>query len=121
MSIDAEFDELLARLPPEIAQQARRLLHVVREVRPDLAAKVRRGWGSVNFRHPKAGFICAIFPQAREQNVILMFEQGRLLSSPLLVDNGKVKQVRWIPFQPGDDIPADDIAILIAEAIALRA
>jgi hypothetical protein len=52
--------------------------------------------------------------------VILVFEHGRLLSSPLLVDNGKVKQVRWIPLFPGDAIPVDEIGILIAEAIALR-
>ena len=93
----------------------------MRETRPDLIPKVQRGWGSVNFRHPAAGFVCAVFPQAREGNVILVFEHGRLLDSPLLVDNGKVKQVRWIPFLPGAGIPVDDIAILLAEAIALRA
>jgi hypothetical protein len=89
-------------------------------MRPDLTLKVQRGWGSVNFRHKVAGFLCAVFPQAREGNVILVFEHGRLLSSPLLVDNGKVKQVRWIPLVPGDEIPVDEIGILIAEAIALR-
>ena len=50
----------------------------------------------------------------------MIFENGRLLDSPLLIDNGKVKKVRWIPFAPGDDIPVDDVAILIAEAVALR-
>ena len=50
-----------------------------------------------------------------------VFEHGRLLSSPLLTSDGKVKQVRWIELRPGDDIPVDEIAILIAEAIALRA
>jgi hypothetical protein len=28
--------------------------------------------------------------------------------------------VRWLPFEPGQKLPVDDIAILIAEAVALR-
>ncbi len=49
-----------------------------------------------------------------------MFEQGRLLSSPLLKGDQELKQVRWVEMAPGRDIPVDEIAILIAEAIALR-
>lgn len=111
-------DELLARHPATAAIAAE-LVALVSRVAPDLAAKVRQGWGSVNFRHWRAGFVCAVFPSA--DRVLLLFEHGRELSHPLLVDNGKVKQVRWIPFAPGDAIPEDEIAILIAEAIALRA
>ena len=103
----------------KVKQIAAELVALVSRVAPDLAAKVRQGWGSVNFRHRRAGFVCAVFPSA--DRVLLLFEHGRELSHPLLVDNGKVKQVRWIPFAPGDAIPEDEIAILIAEAIALRA
>jgi hypothetical protein len=28
--------------------------------------------------------------------------------------------VRWIPFTPGEHLPVDEMAILIAEAVALR-
>jgi hypothetical protein len=118
--IDDDIAELLARHVAPVARLAHELIAALREMRPDLTPKVQRGWGSVNFRHSTAGFLCAVFPQAREGNVILVFEHGRLLSSPLLVDNGKVKQVRWIPLSPGDAIPVDEIGILIAEAIALR-
>jgi len=111
-------EALLARHPGTAALAAE-LVALVARVAPDLAAKVQPGWGSVNFRHRRAGFVCAVFPAA--DRVLLLFEHGRELSHPLLVDNGKVKQVRWIPFLPGDEIPADEIAILIAEAIALRA
>ena len=121
LSIGEGLDALLARHDPAITALARRLVDTIVEIRPDLTPRVQPGWGSVNFRHPRAGFVCAVFPQAREQNVCLVFEQGRLLSSPLLVDNGKVKQVRWIPLAPGTEIPVDEIAILLAEAIALRA
>ena len=95
---------------------ANRLALTLLNLRPDLEAKARLGWGSVNYRHPQAGFLCAIFPM--QDHVSLVFENGRLLSSPLLEGNGK--QVRFIRFAPGADIPEDDIAILLAEAIALK-
>ena len=112
-------ETLLQRFEPPIAALARQVIATIREVRPDFVPSVRLGWGSVNFRHAKAGFVCAVFPSP--DHVSLIFEHGRLLDSPLLVGDGKTKQVRWIPFRPGDGIPVDDIAILIAEAIALRA
>lgn len=114
-----DLDPLLARFETPIADTARRLAAVLADIRPDLTPAVKTGWGSVNYRHPRAGFICAIFPNAG--HVSLLFEQGRLLSSPLLRGNATAKQVRWIEIRPGDDIPVDEIAILIAEAIALRA
>jgi hypothetical protein len=116
-----DYDTLLSRFDAPIAALTRTLVDTLKDMRPDLKPAVRLGWGSVNFRHPKAGHLCAVFPQARERNVLLVFEHGRLLDSPLLVDNGKVTRVRWIPLEPGDEIPVDDIAILLAEAIALKA
>jgi hypothetical protein len=115
--LDDDIETLLARREPKIAKLAAQVIALVRE-RSDLAGKVRFGWGSVNFRHPKAGFVCAVFPMA--DHVDLIFERGRELDSPLLVDNGKVKQVRWIEFRPGKRLPRDEIGILLAEAIALR-
>ena len=114
-----DLDDLLGRFEPPIAGLARQLIELLRDIRPDLTSAVKLGWGSVNFRHKAAGHLLAVFPQ--KTNVLLVFEYGRLLDSPLLIDNGKVSRVRWIPFVPGDDIPVDDIAILLAEAIALRA
>ncbi len=116
-----DYDTLLSRFDGPIAALTRRLVDTLKDIRPDLQPAVKLGWGSVNFRHPKAGHLCAVFPQAREHNGLLVFEHGRLIDSPLLVDNGKVTRVRWIPLQPGDEIPVDDIAILLAEAIALKA
>lgn len=119
--MDKDLDALLARHDKPVAMLARKLVATLRDIRPDLSAAVKPGWGSINFRHPVAGHLCAVFPQRKERNVILVFEYGKLLSSPLLVDNGKVSRVRWIPLRPGDEIPVDEIAILLAEAIALRA
>lgn len=103
---------------PAVAQLAADIVALVERTAPSLEPKAQQGWGTVNFRHQQAGFVCAVYP-ARD-HVSLIFQQGRELSHPLLTDDGKVKQVRWIPFRPGDDIPEDEIAILLAEAIALR-
>jgi hypothetical protein len=114
-----DLDLMLKGYAPAVAKLARRLVALVLEIRPEFSAKVSFGWQTVNFRHPKIGFINAIYMSKRGQ-VLLVFQDGRLLDSPLLTDDGKVKKVRWIPFRPGDRIPVDEIAILIAEAIALR-
>ncbi len=113
----ADLLQITRSLPQPIAEMASRLALTLLSVRPDLEAKARLGWGSVNYRHPKAGFVCAIFPM--EDHVSLVFEHGRQLSSALLEGDGK--QVRYIRFEPGSDIPEDELAILLAEAIALKA
>ena len=116
----ADLDTLLRPYPAPVARLARKLVKLVQEIRPDYAANVAFGWQTVNFKLPKGGgFINAIY-LSKTGKVLLVFQDGRLLDSPLLVDDGKVKKVRWIPFAPGDDIPVDEIAILIAEAVALR-
>jgi hypothetical protein len=113
----ADLLQIVRSFPEPIQRLSSRLALTLLSVRPDLEAKARLGWGSVNYRHPAAGFICAIFPM--EDHVSLVFEHGRLLTSPLLEGDGK--QVRFIRLVPEADIPEDEIAILIAEAIALKA
>ena len=107
---------LLSRFAPPVAALARDTMRLLADIRPDLVGTVRTGWGSINYRHPRAGFVCGIFPMP--DRVSLLFEQGRLLSSPLLEGDGR--QVRFIRLVPGAPLPADEIAILLAEAIALR-
>lgn len=114
-----DLDSLLERYDPPVAALARELVALVLDVRPDLVPKVSTGWQTVNFHHPAAKFVIALY-LSRTGKVGLVFQDGRLLDHPLLVDDGKVKKVRWIPFAPGDELPVDEIAILIAEAIALR-
>ena len=108
---------ILRAYPEPVAELTRQAAVALVELRPDLEAKVRLGWGSVNYRHPAAGFVCAIFPL--EDHVSLVFEHGRQLSSPLLEGDGK--HVRFIRLVPGAALPIDEIGLLLAEAIALRA
>ena len=114
-----DLDRLLSRYPPSAAGLFRDLVAMVRDIRPDFSFKVSMAWQTVNFHLPKRGFINAIYG-ARGGRVLLVFQDGRLLDHPLLTDDGKVKKVRWIPFSPGDELPVDEIAILISEAVALR-
>ena len=116
---ERDLDRMLKPYPPRMAALFRQLVALVQELRPDFTHKVSHAWQTVNFHLPRRGFIMAIYG-SRGDNVLLVFQDGRLLDSPLLTDDGKVKKVMWIPFAPGDDIPVDDIAILIAEAVALR-
>jgi len=116
---ETDFRHLLQPYALPVARLARQLHAEVMGIRPDYVTKVSFGWQTVNFRLPKLGFINALY-MSKSDKVLLVFQDGRLLDSPLLVDDGKVKKVRWIPFEPGDAIPTDEIAILIAEAIALR-
>lgn len=113
----ADLKQIVRPFPEAIGDLTASLALTLLRLSPELDAKARLGWGSVNFRHPGAGFVCAIFPM--EDHVSLVFEHGRQLSSPLLEGDGK--QVRFIRFTPGSAIPEDDLAILLAEAIALRA
>jgi hypothetical protein len=113
-----DLDTLLARRDPPIVALAHELVDWLVAQYPEMTPRVALGWNTVNFHHPKAGFVIAIYPAAA--HVAVIYQWGRLLDSPLLVDDGKVKQVRWIPLRPGEPVPWDEIGILLAEAIALR-
>lgn len=117
-SPEREIDGFLSGFQPPIREMAGRLIAAIRSLRPDLVPHVRLGWGSVNFRHSRAGFICAVFPMAG--HVSLVFEHGRQLSNGSGLLQGDGRQVRFIPFRPGDDIPEAALGVLLAEAIALR-
>jgi hypothetical protein len=114
-----DLDTLLDRHSPAIAAQARALHALLGRIAPDLTPQVRLGWGSVNFRHARAGFVCAIFPYPNR--VSLIFEQGRQLSNHSGLLQGDGRQIRFIAFAPGAVLPEPELTELIAEAIALRA
>ena len=116
-SVDADIQSLIARRSASVQSLTNELVALVRAMRPDFRPRVAFGWNTINFHHA-TGFICAVYPAS--DHVSLIFQDGRLLDSPLLKDDGKVKRVRWIPLRPGDEVPVDDIGILLAEAVALR-
>ena len=117
MVSEHDLNQLLMRTEPAMADTVRQLAALIAEVAPELEGMIRIGWGSINYRHAAAGFVCAVFPM--QDHVSLVFEHGRQLSSELLQGDGK--KVRFIRIAPGSLPDRDALAILIAEAIALRA
>lgn len=111
-------DALLEPLPAVIAQHAHAIINMIADTHPELEAKVKQGWRSVNFRHPQAGHVCALFP---ERSVIkLYFEHGVLLSDPENCLKGQTRQTRYMLFEPPAPIDGPVLAHYIAEAIALK-
>ena len=98
-----------------IAEELRRLIH---DTIAGMTERAYPGWHAVGFRHPRAGYVCGIFPF--EDSVKLIFEHGRLLTDPAGVLRGDGKQVRFIEVYSADGIPAEAIRPLLIEAVALR-
>ncbi|MFD2647604.1 DUF1801 domain-containing protein [Devosia albogilva] len=114
-----EFEALLAPRPPAIAALTRRLVSLIAAY-PGLEARVMPGWGSVNFRHSRAGHVCGVFPSA--DGVALYFEHGRLLHDPDGLLEGKdLKRGRMLRLRPDAEVPVGPIGAFLAEAIALFA
>ena len=116
--LPSDLETILGRVPDDVAAKARELVRLLASIRPDLAAKVQSGWGSVNYRHRTAGFVFAVFPLA--DHVSLIFEQGRLVSNDHGLLQGDGKQVRFIRIDPQGTIAEGPFGPLLAEAIALR-
>jgi hypothetical protein len=75
----------------ELAAWIRR---AVLEADPDLTERVYRGWRGVGFRHPEAGYVCAIYP--RSEWVVLLFEQRASMPDPDEILLGDGKQTRFV-------------------------
>jgi hypothetical protein len=112
----ADIAHVIRSFPIPVQELTAALAPKLLELQPELEGKVRLGWGSVNYRHPEAGFVCALLPM--EDHVSVVFEKGRLLNSPLLEGDGE--QARFIKLVPGTPIPEPELAALLKQAIALR-
>jgi hypothetical protein len=113
-------DEVRAFLHERHSEQAALALwvrEIVLRAEPDLTEHVYRGWDGIGFRHPDAGYVCAIYPQA--DGVRLWFEHGAALPDPdaLLCGDGRG---RYIALSSVDTVPADTLARYVTEAVAQR-
>lgn len=97
-----------------LATEIRRL---VREAIPEATERAYPGWHGIGYRHPDAGYLCAIFPAS--DHVKLGFERGAGLPDPegILVVESR-KQVRYVVLRPGDRVPTGAIRALLGEAVA---
>src|SRR3712207_9083531 len=119
MPLDPSADALLADHTDDVARTAQRLRRVLLEAQPDLVERARTGWHSINYTHPGAGFVCALFPAA--DRVDLVFEHGARLPDPDGHLTGSTRQVRTLPVRPDDDLDPQVVVELLDAAVELGA
>ena len=109
--------ELLADHDEAVVVVTQWLRALVRATMPDSVESVYAGWHGFGFRHPQAGYVCAVFPQASE--VRLSFEQGVRLPDRRGLLRGSGRQVRYVAVRGVDDPPATHLVELIDAAVEL--
>ena len=119
MPRDPDADALLDEHTEAVAATAQWLRTVLLDAHPQLVERVRRGWHSINYRDPVAGFICAVFPTA--DRVQLVFEHGARLPDPEGRLSGTGKQVRTLDFTALDEVDAAVVATFLDHAVELGA
>jgi hypothetical protein len=85
---------------------------------PDLVERVYRGWQGVGFRHPEAGYVCAVFP--RGDRVDLLFEHGVGLPDPDSALTGSGTQTRSLPLTAVGPRERELISAFVQQAVAQR-
>jgi hypothetical protein len=119
MPRDPEADDLLSEHPEAVAATAQRLRAVLLDAHPQLEERVRRGWHSINYRDPVAGFVCAVFPAA--DRVQLVFEHGARLPDPERRLTGTGRQIRALDLRTADDVEPEVVRALLDHAVELGA
>ena len=119
MPRDDDAEDLLSEHPDAVAATAQRLRAVLLEAHPQLEERVRRGWHSINYRDPVAGFVCALFPTA--DRVQLVFEHGARLPDPERRLSGTGRQVRALDLTAPEQVDAEIVGTFLDHAVELGA
>lgn len=119
MPRDDDAEDLLSEHPDAVAATAQRLRAVLLDAHPQLEERVRRGWHSINYRDPVAGFVCALFPTA--DRVQLVFEHGARLPDPHRRLSGTGRQVRALDLTAPDQVDAEVVGTFLDHAVELGA
>lgn len=109
---------LLADHDRPVVATALWLRRLVQAAVPDAVESAYLGWHGLGYRHPEAGYFCAIFPRAAE--VRLSFEHGTLLRDPHRLLRGTGRQVRYVEVLGPGDPPAELLVELVDAAVELR-
>jgi hypothetical protein len=115
MTSTPEVESLLADHPDAVAVVARLLRRTLLDGHPPLVERVRRGWHSINFHDPGAGFVCAVFPLA--DRVQLVFERGAQLPDPDGLLTGTGRQVRALEFTDEADVDPETVLEFLDHAL----
>jgi hypothetical protein len=117
MPRDPAVEQLLADHTDDVVRTAQRLREVLLEAQPELVERARTGWHSVNYAHPRAGFVCALFPGS--DRVDLVFEHGARLPDPEGRLTGTGRQVRTLVVPAGAAVDAPVVTELLDLAVEL--
>jgi hypothetical protein len=116
---DSRMTQMLSGEPPEVAALVLRLRDVVRAAHPDLEERVNLGWHGVAYHHPRAGYVCALFPRGNGVNV--GFEHGVDHPDPLgrLGGTGRTRDLRVeVGAGPAEDeVVVDYLDLAVDQAI----
>ena len=112
---DLEAAELLVDHADHVVATAQWLRELVADAVPDAVERVYPGWHGFGYRHPVAGYFCAVFP--RTDDVKLSFEHGARLADPHGLLTGTGRQVRQVDVRAPGDPPAELLVELIDAAL----
>src|SRR6187455_3461966 len=113
----------LATYSPNIQDIAERLRGVVREAVPEAIERVRSGWRLIGYDIPvgrRTRYFAFVAPEPN--HVHLGFEYGIWMSDPDRILRGahlQLKKVRYVTYEPGDEIPTDALVRFTEEAAEL--
>lgn len=117
MAPHPSFSDILAPHSERVRALAERLRSVIAAAMPEASEKANPGWHAITYRHPKAGYVCGLFPL--DDCVQLVFEFGVLLPDPEGILTGNGRQVRSVMVRTMRDVRVRALRALIAEALAL--
>ncbi len=114
-------EQILEDHDPHIRQLAQRLRELIKGNIPEVVEKAYPGWRAIGYRHPKAGYICGIFPYSDKINLAFehgasFFDPDHLLKSPPTSS----KQVRYFEVRSEEDINEAIIADFLAQALFVK-
>ena len=113
----------LAGYPPEIQELADRLRATVRQAVPEAIERVRSGWRLIGYDLPvgrRTRYFAFVAPEPA--HVHLGFEYGIWMSDPDGILRGahlNLKKVRYVTYEPGNEIPTDVLVGYTQEAAEL--
>ena len=91
---------------------------------PDVVERVRPGWRLIGYDAPvgrRGKYFAWVFPE--RVHVHLGFVDGVLMNDPgrRLQGEGETKKARWLTWSPGDEIDAEEVAVLLREGLRIAA
>jgi hypothetical protein len=112
----------LDAFPPPVRAIALGLRELVREADPGLVERVRGGWALIGYDvplGPRKRYVAFIAPEPK--HIHLGFEVGTLMRPrpELKGAHLKLKKVRFLTWEPGDDVDRELVHDLVREAVGI--